>query len=198
MNLDFAELSPDKSTDYTWLEGKSPETLPTLTRSMVTRTIETTASAAPGQSTPQTISEEVPTKMPSPPERWAQIAKRLWDTVQRTARISGMLSQPVLRPYSTSFFVPTDVAIEGVILQFSDETEHTSWFETISGQQISSQELNAGSFLALNELKCFRIGAQTLEDRDCIIRSQLIFNRNGVRFPLELPGKQLRSYSSAS
>ncbi|KAL8925785.1 MAG: hypothetical protein Q9208_003282 [Pyrenodesmia sp. 3 TL-2023] len=182
MNLDFAELSPNKSTNYTWLGGKSPETLPTLSKSMAYRTIETVASAVPGQSTPQTTSEEIPTKMPSPSERWLETAKKLWDTVQQTSRISGMLSQPVLRPYSTSFFVPTDVAVEGVTLQFSDDTEHTAWFETVTGQHISMTELNSGTFLSLTELESFKIGLQALEDRDCNVRTQLILNRNGSDF----------------
>lgn len=189
MNLDFTEISPDPATNYTWLNGQSPTTLTALTGARLSRQAAAGTPPSSTPSLPQPTAQASPAKLPSPSEQWAELADKLWNTVQQTARISGMLSQAVLRPNSSSLFTPTDVVIEGVMMHQSEETETGQWFETIAGEQISLSQVSSGYDLAVNELKALHLTVQANEERDNIIRFQLILNRNGVRFPLELPGE---------
>jgi hypothetical protein len=111
-----------------------------------------------------------------------QVSHGLWATDQ-IARISGLLNRLVLRPSSSAIYLPTDVSIEGGAVSASGAALGIV-FHTIQGGTITS--INNDSPLPLTDIT--RIGLLgSSSERDVSATITLTLNRNGVRFPLELP-----------
>ncbi len=111
-----------------------------------------------------------------------QVNDRLWSADQ-SARISGLLNRSVLRPDTSSIYLPTDVAIEGGVVS-AGGTPMKIVFRNLTGTAVGA--VGAEHPLALSEVS--RIGLSgSSSERDVSATVTLTLNRNGVRFPLELP-----------
>ncbi len=108
--------------------------------------------------------------------------KELWDADQ-AARLSNLLGQAILRSESTSVYLPPDVTIEQA---FADGggTVITPVFTLQSGAVDTT--VNPTDPIALSDVT--RIGLRGASpEGDIDAKLMLTLNRNGVRFPVELP-----------
>ena len=201
LNLDVLEILPEKDTHFTILGNRLSiflrEALVNRTGHSATTRIkiafptdkpgETPPAAAPADSTPPLQSTQMMMVNPNVKLSDAlpilqQVNDRLW-TSEQTARLSGLMNRPLLRADSNAIFLPTDVTVEGGIVTASG-VQMRIVFHTQSGETIST--INAAQPLAMSAVS--RIGIfGSHPDRDVSATVTLTLNRNGVRFPLELP-----------
>ena len=111
-----------------------------------------------------------------------QVNDHLW-TPEQTSRLSGLLNLSVLRPGSNAIYLPTDVTVEGGVVS-ADGALMKSVFHTHQGATVSA--ISAEHPLAMSEVSLIGITGSSPE-RDISAIVTLTINRNGVRFPLELP-----------
>jgi hypothetical protein len=106
----------------------------------------------------------------------------LWSADQ-VARLSGLLNTPLLRARSTSLFLPTDISVEAAAAA-SGGTPITVVFHTLEGGTITA--VSAESPLLLSQVGGISLnGSSATQDISVVVT--LTLNRNGVRFPLQLP-----------
>lgn len=111
-----------------------------------------------------------------------QVNDQLW-TMDQTARLSGLLNRSVLRANSNAIYLPTDVTVEGGVTA-SGGTPMEIIFYTQQGTAIS--KVSPERPLAMSEVSRISISGSSSE-KDISVNVTLTINRNGVRFPLELP-----------
>jgi hypothetical protein len=110
------------------------------------------------------------------------INAHLWSADQ-VARLSGLLNTPLLRAGSTSLFLPTDITVEATAAA-SGGTPITVVFHTLGGGTITA--VSAESPLLLSQVGGISLnGSSATQDISVVVT--LTLNRNGVRFPLQLP-----------
>ncbi|WP_419818175.1 hypothetical protein [Glaciibacter flavus] len=116
----------------------------------------------------------------------------LWSAGQ-TARISSLIGRALLRPDSTSIFLPTEVTIEGARVDAGGAPVSAS-FTLRSGAV--DQSVSTSDPLSITEVT--RIGLRgSSPERDVTATLTLTINRNGVRFPVELPSVTIPKGRSA-
>ncbi|MEL6195652.1 MAG: N-acetylmuramoyl-L-alanine amidase [Myxococcota bacterium] len=110
------------------------------------------------------------------------VRSTLWDA-SRAASLSGMLRQEVFRRNSTSMFLPNDAVVEGVSIE-AGEADLKVVFETLDGN--TESEPSGAEPLPLREVRRIRLEGDSA-DADETASVVLTLNRNGLRFPIELP-----------
>lgn len=209
-NLDVIEIAPDKRTRFAVLEAGIGDFLrsaltasPAITdiRAAVLKS-DATPPAALAAGTTAAAGVAVTGVQPSSLSLAQQIATGagmrasaanalplvqrvndgLWTSAQ-AARLSSLLNRSILRRDSTSIFLPTDVSVEGVVVS-AGGAPITVTFHLRGGGADTS--VSASDPLAMTDV--VRIGLSgSAPDRDVSATVTLTVNRNGVRFPLELP-----------
>jgi hypothetical protein len=106
----------------------------------------------------------------------------LWDELQAT-RMSKLLGQAVIRADSTSLYLPTDVSIERAFVD-AGGTVVRPVFTFQSGA--TDTTVSATDPIALSDVTKIDLRGASPEG-DVEAKLVLTLNRNGVRFPLELP-----------
>ncbi|BBH18671.1 hypothetical protein Back11_00160 [Paenibacillus baekrokdamisoli] len=200
-NLDVLEVSPEKDTHFTILGNRFSfflrEALLNRTginlstaRNAKKATTDAAAAAVPettsgttfqpmmlsttGQSTNIRLSDALPIVQ--------QVNDHLW-SIDQTARLSGLLNRSVLRSDSNAIYLPTDVTVEGGVVS-TGGTPMKILFHT--QQNTTVDTVSAEHPLAMSEVKSIGIIGSSKE-REISATLTLTLNRNGVRFPLELP-----------
>jgi hypothetical protein len=107
----------------------------------------------------------------------------LWDGAQ-AARVSNVVGQSVLRPESTSFYLPTDVVIERTFVDAGGAAVVTPVI-TLRGGEVETT-VHPTDPIALSDVTRIDLRGASPEG-DIEARAILTLNRNGVRFPVELP-----------
>jgi hypothetical protein len=111
-----------------------------------------------------------------------QVNDWLW-TAEQIARLSGLLNLSVLRPSSNAIYLPTDVTVDGGMVS-AGGTPMKIVFHTHQGATLNT--IPTARPLAMSEVSRIGItGSSTERDISAVVT--LTINRNGVRFPLELP-----------
>lgn len=116
----------------------------------------------------------------------AQMNDKLWQTDQ-TVRLAGLLNRLVLRPDSNALFLPTDVFVEGGAVDADGATLRVV-FRTLQGAVIS--KVSPESPAALSNIGRISLAGSSAS-RAVEATVTLTLNRNGVRFPIELPAVQV-------
>jgi hypothetical protein len=194
-NLDVLELAPIKETHFTLLGDRLSIF---VKQALATRTSMTAGGALAARMMPSTLIDGGATAAPmesasTPPvvmrPRAAtvlpvmqELNSRLW-TVDQAARLSGLLNRPVLRADSASVFLPTDVTVEGGVVAAGD-TPIRIVFHTQEGG--TTDDVSGEKPLAMSEVTRIALVGSSAE-RDVSADVTLTVNRNGVRFPIELP-----------
>lgn len=106
----------------------------------------------------------------------------LW-TAGQAARISSLIGRALLRQDSTSVFLPTDVTIEGAIVAAGGAPVSTV-FGLRSGA--SDTSVSTADPMSITEITTIALRGSSPE-RDVVATLTLTVNRNGVRFPIQLP-----------
>ncbi len=206
-NLDVLELSPERNTYFTGLDNRLGiylkdalvnRTSIAATGMQALRTVaDTSASVTTDPAKPAEAS--VPAAMAQAKMLAAtnvnstvrlssalsvvqQVNDQLW-TMDQTARLSGLLNRSVLRANSNAIYLPTDVTVEGGVTA-SGGTPMKIIFYTQQGTAIS--EVSPERPLTMSEVSRISISGSSSE-KDISVNVTLTINRNGVRFPLELP-----------
>jgi hypothetical protein len=199
VNLDVLEIIPEKDTHFTLISNRLrillrdallkrtgySGTSTTPSRPSTTIPIPTNNAAGAGQpassmnnmvvnTTAFTINASLPL--------YQQINDALW-SIEQSARISRLVNRPILRADSASMFLPTDVMIEGIIVSSGSVTIQFVLY-TLSGTKVTTVDA-AHPVLMSNISRLALIGSSA--DFDLPVTVTLTLNRNGVRFPLELP-----------
>ncbi len=111
--------------------------------------------------------------------------EQLWTGMQ-VSRLAGLLNLNVLRPTSSSLFLPTDVLVEDAAVD-AEETPVKVVFHNL---QDTVMTVNADHPVHLSDVG--RIGLSgSNATKDITARVVLTLNRNGVRFPVELPSVKI-------
>jgi hypothetical protein len=108
--------------------------------------------------------------------------EELWDAAQ-AARVSNLLGQAVLRAESTSLYLPTDVIIERAYVD-AGGTVVTAVFTLQSGAVDTA--VHQDDPIGLSDVTRIDLRGASPEG-DVEAKLVLTLNRNGVRFPVELP-----------
>jgi hypothetical protein len=108
--------------------------------------------------------------------------EELWDAAQ-AARVSNLLGQAVLRAESTSLYLPTDVIIERAYVD-AGGTVVTAVFTLQSGAVDTA--VRQDDPIGLSDVTRIDLRGASPEG-DVEAKLVLTLNRNGVRFPVELP-----------
>lgn len=199
LNLDVLEIAPERETNFTVLGNRLSFY---LKDALATRTgIGATAMVRRGE--PALAADAAPAKAePEQPlamlRRDANVTSRvrlsdalpilqqvndhLW-TSDQAGRLSGLLNRSVLRGDSNSIYLPTDVSVEGGAVS-AGGTPMKIVFHTQHGATVTA--VSADHPLAMSEVSKIGITGSSSE-RDVSAVVTLTVNRNGVRFPLELP-----------
>lgn len=111
-----------------------------------------------------------------------QINDQLW-TGGQTARLAGLLNLSVLRPFSNSLYLPTDVLVEGGSVQ-AEGADMKLVFRDMQGNVIKTVGPEAPA--AMSNVGRISVSGGSA-DKDVEATVTLTINRNGVRFPIELP-----------
>lgn len=108
--------------------------------------------------------------------------EELWDAAQ-AARVSNLLGQATLRAESTSLYLPTDVSIERAYVD-AGGTVVTAAFTLQSGAVETA--VHQDDPIGLSDVTRIDLRGAS-PDGDVEAKLVLTLNRNGVRFPVELP-----------
>ncbi|GFN30044.1 hypothetical protein [Paenibacillus xylaniclasticus] len=111
-----------------------------------------------------------------------QVNDALW-TIEHSARVSRLLNRAILRSNSASTYLPTDVTIEGVVVN-AGGTPLAPVFHTLSGKAVTT--VDSAHPLDMSDVSQIGVIGSSPE-ADLSVRVVLTLNRNGVRFPFELP-----------
>jgi hypothetical protein len=200
-NLDVLEVSPERETHFTILGNRlsyfmrdalmtrTGITVPT-SRTAPKATMEATSAKSPEEASGVTVqpmmlnttNQFTNIRLSDALPIVQQVNDHLW-TIDQTARLSGMLNRSVLRADSNAIYLPTDVTVEGSVVS-SGGTPMKIVFHTQQGTTVNT--VSAEHPLAMSEVKSIGVAGSSTE-RDISATVTLTVNRNGVRFPLELP-----------
>lgn len=204
-NLDTVEIAMDRGSRIRGLESPLGEHLREQLRArsgLIVRTATRGAGVAKGEAV--RAADEGDERTPAVPPAVARMEtaipasvlrssvvvpavqalnEQLWKPVQ-AARLSSLLGRPVLRADSTSLYLPTDCTVEGIAVTAGGATVRTS-FRTHAGATVDRVDPDAP--LALSDVATISLTGGSSE-RDVTAEITLTLNRNGVRFPFELPG----------
>lgn len=111
---------------------------------------------------------------------------QLWSGSQ-VSRLAGLLNLSVLRPATNSLYLPTDVLVEGARVD-ADGAMLNAVFHDANGAVI---DVSAASPVLMSHVGHIAVSGSSSE-RDVDATVTLTLNRNGVRFPLQLPTVQVR------
>lgn len=205
-NLDVLEVSPERETHFTILGNRLSyflrDALTTRTGIAATTSLQTLRTALNGttvEATTSTTPAAAPVIAAQPMMLMAanpntnvrlldalpimqQVNDHLW-TMEQTSRLSGLLNLAVLRADSNAIYLPTDVTVEGGVVS-AGGAPMKSVFHTQEGTTVNT--VSAEHPLAMSEVSRIGITGSSTE-RDISATVTLTLNRNGVRFPLELP-----------
>jgi hypothetical protein len=209
LNLDVLEIIPDVQTHFSYLGGNiawfvsnALKTRTTLAAFSGTPIAKAATEKAAGAA--ETAAETAKTKatVEEPFARTAaanavaaravkltaavsvvhQMNEQLW-TAEQTSRLAGLLNLSVLRPSTNSLYLPTDVLVEGGAVE-ANGAELQIVFQDLNGNTISS--VGPDSPAPMSHVGRIAISGSSSE-RDVDATVTLTLNRNGVRFPVELP-----------
>ena len=194
-NLDVVEIRPDRTTRFTSLDTGITEWLrsavvtatrvqPFLAiRQAVSPAAVDSAAAGPAAA-PVLIADSavIRVRAATAIPIVQRVNDQLWSAGQ-SARLSGLLNRAVLRQDSASIYLPTDVSIEGVLVD-AGGAPVTVVFGLRGGGVDTS--VSATDPLPLTDITRIALTGSSPE-RDATVRVTLTVNRNGVRFPIELP-----------
>ncbi len=111
----------------------------------------------------------------------AQINDKLW-SVDQVARLSGFLNLSVLRPNSSAVYLPNDVLVENAVVVASG-LSLTAVLRSRDGTVLTYSQ---SAPVALSQVGAIGVtGSNSGGEVGATVT--LTLNRNGVRFPLELP-----------
>ncbi|MET0156242.1 MAG: hypothetical protein ABW189_09115 [Rickettsiales bacterium] len=205
-NLDVLEISPDKDAHFTVLGSPlsiflqnafvmKPEVMNAagLQSAVGAKASDAAkdkedkpASTAPNAEKPMLMTAAMmasPVQLSSAMPVFQQINDYLW-TSDQTARISGLLNRGILRKNSNAIYLPTDVSIEGSVIAGAGNTA----LSVVYHKQSGSATTVASSDNPVHMSDLTRIGIKGHNpERNLTVAVTLTLNRNGVRFPLELP-----------
>ncbi|MWC27108.1 hypothetical protein [Paenibacillus sp. MMS18-CY102] len=208
MNLDVLEIIPEKDTHFTAIGNRlsilirdamitrtgfaaPPPTIPSRTQPNLAVNKETDAAAnatnanaanQPTNNASMNMNMSTSFQLSYTIPVYQQVNDALW-SIDQSARISRLLNRAVLRQNSASMFIPTDVIIEGGVV-WAGGTAVKFVFHTLSGGTVTT--VDAAHPLAMSDVS--RIGViGSSPEVNVSATLVLTLNRNGVRFPLELP-----------
>lgn len=192
-NLDVVEIRPDRTTRFTSLDTgvtnwlRSALIIATRVQPLLTIR-EAVAPTAVDAAAPATalaavaefavIRVRAATAIPIV----QRVNDQLWSAGQ-SARLSGLLNRAALRQDSASIYLPTDVSIEGVLVD-AGVAPVTVVFG-LRGEGVDTS-VSATDPLPLDDVTRIALTVSSPE-WDATVRVTLTVNRNGVRFPIELP-----------
>jgi hypothetical protein len=189
-NLDVVAIKPDTTTHFSALNGNLALFLKdaVLTRSRLhAAPVVAPAASTAGELTivPTTVqfSARVPVLQ--------QANAHLWSSDQ-VSRLSNLIGSVVLRHNSNAIFLPTDAIVEGAVATGNDKALDIL-FHRRQGDTTST--VNAEAALPMTDIS--RIALKGSSDRDISVTITLTLNRNGVRFPLELPAVRIAANATA-
>ena len=189
-NLDVIEIAPDRKVHFVGL-GNSVFNF--ARDAVLTRTMSAAATVASAQSNGHAaeaapaaavMSATVPLASVQPSVIFStasHINEQLW-TSDQVSRLSGLLGRIALRPDSTSLFLPSDVTIEGALV--TGGSGLGAVFHTRQGGTVTS--VSGSAPLALADVQQIGVTGSSA-DSDLSATLTLTVNRNGVRFPVDLP-----------
>lgn len=196
-NLDVIAINPERATHFSALNGNLRLF---LTDVVLTRSAQLISPAAPavpvvraaaaGATSPALNLDPINVHFSAkiPPVQQANAI--LWSPDQ-ISRISGLTGRAAVRAGSNAIYLPTDVTIEGATVSGSDKPLTVLFFRRQGG---AATGVSVEAPLALSEV--IRIALQGSSDRDVNATITLTVNRNGVRFPIELPAVKVGSNST--
>ena len=192
-NLDVVEIRPDRTTRFTsldtgitdWLRSAvviatRVQPLLAIREAVAPTAMDAAAPAAALAAVAESAVIRVRAATAIPIVQ--RVNDQLWSAGQ-SARLSGLLNRAVLRQDSASIYLPTDVSIEGVLVD-AGGAPVTVVFGLRGGGVDTS--VSAADPLPLNDVTRIALTGSSPE-RDATVRVTLTVNRNGVRFPIELP-----------
>ncbi len=109
------------------------------------------------------------------------MADKLW-VGDQVARIGNLLDTIVLRPGSSAIYLPTDLRVEDAVVSGAGGLKAV--FYRRSGVRVDDASPSAP--IAITDIERIAISGSD-PDRQASAAITLTLNRNGVRFPLELP-----------
>jgi hypothetical protein len=116
-----------------------------------------------------------------------QVNEKIWSP-ELSVRLAGLLNVGVLRAASTSLFLPTDLLVEGAAVE-AEGASVRPVFRDLGGRILNA--VSADRPVRLNDIgRISLIGSDSA--KDVVAELVLTLNRNGVRFPVELPGVRIR------
>jgi hypothetical protein len=193
-NLDVIEITPDEDVHFVPLNNnlKSYTREVVFTSRAVGMARAMNPSEVPGNSDVAS-SSAASVNMVAPQQRLSvvlpaiqQINEKLW-TVEQASHLSSLLGRMTLRPDSTALYLPTDVTLEGAIVSGGDIPLTVVFYKRQGG---SVKEVSTSSPLALSDVSRIAISGSSASN-DIAATVTLTVNRNGVRFPVDLPAVQI-------
>jgi len=198
VNLDVLEIVPEKETHFTLISnrlsvllrdallkrtGYSTTTTPSRTQPLTQMPLTNLASASqPASNTNNMVLNTNAFTINSTLPLYQQVNDALW-SIDQSSRISRLVNRPILRSDSASMYLPTDVVIEGIVVSSGSITIQFVLY-TLSGTTVKTVDA-AHPVPMSNISRLALIGSSP--DLDVPVTVTLTLNRNGVRFPLELP-----------
>ena len=186
-NMDVVEIDPDRGSNFPALAGNIDGFLRTqiATRATLAPTVATTAAVAAATTTaalgpqPAAVSPRLQVARLVPAIQQANAL--LW-SVDQVTRVSNLFDRLILRQDSTAIYLPNDVSIEGGVAS-GDPSLKVEYFRRDGS---SVPVVSTAAPQAVVDLSRIAIGGSNANnDVDSIVT--LTLNRNGVRFPLDLP-----------
>jgi hypothetical protein len=111
----------------------------------------------------------------------AQINDKLW-SIDQVARLSGFLNLSVLRPNSSAVYLPNDVLVENAVVVASG----LSLSAVLRSRDGAVLTFSQSTPVALSQVGAIGVTGSN-SGGEVAATVTLTLNRNGVRFPLELP-----------
>ena len=188
-NMDVVEIIPDRAARFSGLG----DTISKFSNAAIRTNINlapisaaVASAAATVEPTPANVAplavSATTMRITSAVAMAAQVNDSLW-TGEQAGRLAGLLSLSVLRPDSNSLFLPSDVWVEAATVAVN-----ASGVSVIlrDAQNNIIKNLSASTPAAISNVGRIAVaGSSPDKDVDAIIT--LTVNRNGVRFPVELP-----------
>lgn len=189
-NLDVVEIIPDRSTTFSNLGDSilkfgSAALKTGISYSAVAAAAAPTASPA-SEIAPAADNLQVTAKLVKGMSIAAQVNQHLWDSEQ-AGRLAGLLSVNVLRPDTNSLYLPTDCWIEAMTLTM--DAPNASIILR-NRQNAVVKTVSASDPLSIAQAGRISIKGSN-PDKAVNAVVALTINRNGVRFPVELPSVQV-------
>ncbi|HSV65019.1 MAG TPA: hypothetical protein VLJ59_03800 [Mycobacteriales bacterium] len=198
-NLDVLEIAPETESHFSLLGSSLAAFTSDVLRTRTTLAALSVGRMAAGKDTDKTTKGEAleagaatalaaGSVKPSAAMSVLQVMNdQLWTPAQ-TSRLSGLLNLNVLRPLTNSLYLPTDVLVEGGAVE-SAGADVKIVFRDLNGAKITT--VGPDSPVPMSQVGRIAVtGSSTERDIDATVT--LTLNRNGVRFPVELPTIRIR------